>query len=259
MCLLAVSRLSLAESPLVIAHRGASDDAPENTVVAVKLGFEQGAEFVEVDLRLTKDGRVVLLHDATTKRTGGEEFRGADETLATLQRLDVGAFKGSQYAGERIPTLEEALAVVPAGKGMFLEIKTGPEIVPALERAISKSDLKPEQIVFISFNFDALKLAKERMPQHRAYFLPSLGKKGSKQSLSEDLDAAIARSRGLFDGLDLKASLTSPEFVERARAAELPVYVWTVNDEKLARAMIEAGVAGITTDRPRWLRGLLAE
>src|SRR5262245_12288077 len=109
--------------PVIVAHRGASADAPENTVAAFKLGFEQGADYAETDLRLSKDGQIVLIHDDNTKRTAGLDKKVREQTLEELRRLDAGSFKGEKWKGEPIPTLEEGLATVPKGKGIFLELK----------------------------------------------------------------------------------------------------------------------------------------
>lgn len=105
-CLCLLAPAAGAESPLVIAHRGASKDAPENTLAAIKLGFEQGADFVEVDLRLTSDEQIVLMHDASTKRTGDADLEVAAHTLDELKQIDVGAFKDPSWAGEKIPALQ---------------------------------------------------------------------------------------------------------------------------------------------------------
>ena len=114
----------------IIAHRGASGEAPENTLAAFRRAFAQGADGIEGDFRLTRDGEIVCLHDATTGRTAGADLVVADTDLARLRALDVGAWKGPQWAGERIPTLAEVLGLVPAGKRLYIELKSGLEILP---------------------------------------------------------------------------------------------------------------------------------
>src|SRR5436190_9554723 len=94
----------------LVAHRGASADAPENTVAAIKLAWEQKADASEFDVYLTKDGKIVVIHDATTKRTAGEDKKVADTSLEDLRKLEVGKWKNPKFAGEKIPTLEEMLA-----------------------------------------------------------------------------------------------------------------------------------------------------
>src|SRR5262245_53293376 len=109
----------------IIAHRGASADAPENTAAAFKLAVEGGADAFEGDYYLTKDGKIICIHDNNTKRTTGVDGKVPQMTLAELRKLDAGSWKGSKFGGEKLPTLSEALALVPAGKKTFVEIKCG--------------------------------------------------------------------------------------------------------------------------------------
>src|SRR5690606_5583846 len=118
----------------IVAHRGASHDAPENTVRAVRLGWEQKADACEIDIRLSSDGKIVLLHDTDTKRTAGAEHVASKTPLADLVKLDAGSWKGEEFKGELLPSLDDLLKVVPAGERLYIEIKTGAEIMPELER-----------------------------------------------------------------------------------------------------------------------------
>lgn len=258
---LCVAVLAWCEAPAgveIIAHRGASYDAPENTVAAVKLAWKQQADAVEFDVFLSKDGRIVGLHDKDTKRTAGVPGKVAEMTLAELRRLDVGTWKGKRFAGEKIPTLEELLAAVPPGKRAYVEVKTGPEIVPELNRVLRASGLKPAQTPIISFDARVVAAVKKARPDLPAYWIVNLHQKNKKPPTAEEL---IARARAIrADGLDLSAGphLTRA-FAERVKAAGLKLVVWTVNDPALARRMVEIGVEGITTDRPGWLRERLRE
>src|SRR5688500_10497757 len=123
----------------IIAHRGASSDAPENTLSAMKLAWEQNADAIELDLWLSKDGRLVVFHDADAKRIAGVPRKVADLTWAEVQQLDAGAWKSPRFTGERVPNLESILATVPKGGRAVLEIKCGPEIVPELKRVLDAS------------------------------------------------------------------------------------------------------------------------
>ncbi|HEY5311733.1 MAG TPA: glycerophosphodiester phosphodiesterase family protein [Pirellulales bacterium] len=247
-----------AATPAIVAHRGASRDAPENTLAAIRLGFEQGADFVEVDLRLTADQQIVLMHDAGSKRTGGVDIAVAAQTLAELKMLDVGSFKAAKWAGQRVPTLSEALAAVPPGKGMFLELKTGPEIVPKLAETLAASQVSPEQIVIIAFNFATITAAKRRLPKYRSLWLVSPKQPDKGAPWSPAAESIAAQAQGAVDGLDLKAcGAIDSKLMQHLKSAGLPVYVWTVNDLATARRMRDLGVSGITTDRPRWLRDTL--
>lgn len=239
----------------IIAHRGASFDAPENTLAAMKLAWEQNADAVELDLWLSKEGKLVVIHDSDTKRFGGSTNKVATQSWEELQQFDVGAWKNARFKGERIPTLESILATVPPGKRAVLEIKCGPEIVPELARVIGVSGRKPAELAIISFNFDSLKASKAKLPEIEHYFLSDY-KKDAKTGLMPELALLVARAKSAkFDGLDLQFKWPIDEaFVADVKRAKLKLVVWTVNDAAVARRLVEAGVDGITTDRPGWLR-----
>src|SRR3954471_8107407 len=141
-----------ASAQVIVAHRGASFDAPENTLAAYRLAWEQGADGAEGDYYLTTDQRIVCIHDPTTRRTGDRDLDVAKSTFDELRKVDVGSWKNAKYKGEQIPTIDEVLAIVPPGKLYFIEVKCGPEILPGIEAAIAKSGVKTEQLRIISFN-----------------------------------------------------------------------------------------------------------
>jgi glycerophosphoryl diester phosphodiesterase len=261
MTALAAAVATAAEPPKVeiVAHRGASFDAPENTVAAFKLAWEQKADASELDIYVTKDGKLVVIHDATTKRTAGTDLKVADSTLEELRKLDAGKWKAEKFAGERLPTLDEMLATVPTGKRVFIEIKCGPEAVPEMDRVLKANKLKPEQVCVIAFNADVIAATKKLRPDLQALWLVSLAPKNQKPRTAEEL---IAKAKEIkADGLDLSATpaVLNKAFGDKVRAAGLKLYVWTVNDVELARKMIAAGAESITTDKPGWLREQLAK
>lgn len=243
----------------VIAHRGASFDAPENTVAAVKLAWEQKADAAEFDIYLTRDRQIVAIHDKDTKRTaGGVNKVVAESTLAELRALDVGRWKGERYAGERIPTLDEILATITDGKRAFIEIKCGPEIVPELDRALKARKLPPADTPVISFDAAVVAAVKKARPDLPAYWIVNVNPKGKTPPTAAQL---IAKAKEVgADGLDLSATdALTADMAKQIRAAGLKLYVWTVNDAEKAKRMVELGVDGITTDRPADLRGWLAK
>ena len=243
----------------IIAHRGASADAPENTLASMKLAWEQGADAIELDVWLSKDGQLVVYHDADTKRFDGTERKISDLTWEEMQRLDVGEWKGAQFKNERIPTLESVLAKVPPGRRAVLEIKCGAEIIPELGRVIRASGRAPEQLAIMNFDFAALQQSKKIFPQIEHYFLHDY-RRVAKIGRHPQLTPLIARAKAAgFDGLDLdsKWPLTA-SFVSEVKAAGLKLFVWTVDDPALARCLASAGVDGITTNRPKWLREQLS-
>ena len=260
---LAVAALISLNAVEIVAHRGASHDAPENTVAAIKLAWEQKADASEFDIYLTRDGKVAVIHDKDTKRTaGGTNLIVANSTLAELRALDVGRWKGEKFVGEKVPTLDEMLATVTEGKKVYVEVKCGPEIVPELDRVLKSSKLKPEQTPVISFNAQVIAEFKKVRPDVPAYWLVSLNPpKNKKDFVPPTADELIRKAKELkADGLDLSAADVLDEAYAKAiKAAGLKLYVWTVNDPAVARRMVKIGVDGITTDRPAWLREQLSK
>lgn len=235
-----------------IAHRGASYLAPENTVAAAKLAWELGADAVEVDVYLTKDNRVMVIHDKDTKRTcsGNKNLTIKDSPSMLLRDLDAGIWKGEEFKGEPIPFLKEIIETVPDGKNVVVEIKCGSEILSALRRCVENSG-KEEQIVFISFGWKTILDTQNEFPGNKCYWLSS-----SKSGLNKKI--AQAAENGLA-GLNLKYSIIDKEIVEMANKNGLDVLTWTVDDPKEAKRLTEIGVKGITTNRPKWLKEEMAK
>jgi len=255
---LILSALCFAQSVFsveIIAHRGASFDAPENTLAAMNLAWEQNADAIELDLWLSRDGRLVVFHDADAKRIAGVPRKIADLTWAEVQQLDAGSWKNAQFKGERIPTLEFILMTIPKGRRAVLEIKCGPEIVPELKRVLAASKRSPRELAIISFNFESLKASRETFPEIEHYFLHSY-KKDPATGKFPELKPLIARAQAArFHGLNLHFDWpVDDRFVREVKSAGLKMLVWTVNDAAVAKRLASAGVDAITTDRPGWLR-----
>jgi len=240
----------------IIAHRGASHEAPENTLAAFKLGWHQGADAVELDVHLTRDGQLVVIHDDNTKRIAGLDRKVADQTLTELRALDAGKWKGKEWTGEKIPVLDEVLAAIPEGKRLVIEVKEGPEAIPPLAEAFKRSGRKPAEIVIIGFSFDAMKAARQQFLDTQVYWLASFDAKKQAAGEAPTLEELIQKSvEARFDGLNLsyKWPINGP-FVKKVKDAGLKLYVWTVDDPALAKELVAAGVDGITTNRPGWMR-----
>lgn len=257
MCMSVTSALG----QLIIAHRGASYDAPENTMTAFRLAIEQGADGFEGDFYVTHDGPLICLHDKDTERVAGTKLSVTKAPFATLRGLDVGSWKGLQWKDERMPTMDEVLAFVPAGKKVYLELKSNAEIVTPMARAIAACKLTPEQIVIISFHDEAVAEAKRQLPHLKAYWLTDY-KEQQDGSLKPTADEVIATLRRT--GADAVSSKALPEhfnaaFIKRLREAGYEEFhVWTVDDPAIARFYCELGVSSITTNRPGWLREQLS-
>ena len=250
-CFVSVSMQLSAQE--IIAHRGASFVAPENTLASVKLGYAKGADAVEIDIHLSSDQRVMVMHDKDTKRTtSGKNLLIRETNSEKLRQLDVGSWKDSRYRGEKIPFLEEVLALVPQDKKLVIELKTGPEIIPALQDLVKKSGIE-DRLMFISFNKESILQVKQLFPAIPAYWLLH-----SWAEHSIDQAIAIAKEGGL-EGLNVSHALVNAKFMEKMNSQSLKVYVYTVNDAQAGKALAAQGVKGITTDRHQWLREQLAK
>lgn len=241
----------------IIAHRGYSEIAPENTVAAFKLGWEKGTDACELDLYLTGDNQIAILHDADTKRTTGVLKKVKESPLAELQTLDAGSWKSPAYKGERIPSLAEALATLPEGRQrFFLEIKDTVRVVPELTRQLAGWKSRASQLCIIAFDRAVAQECKKAMPWMPVYRLSSEKTKDKKPvEMAQLIRDTLADG---LDGLDLGLKWDwSPALVEQVRAAGLKLYVWTVNKPEDARRLAALGVDGITTDDPVMLRAAL--
>ena len=240
----------------LIAHRGASADAPENTLAAVELAWRQGADAVEADFRLTRDGHVVASHDDSLLRLAGVDLRIAEHTLAELRRCDVGRWKSEQWAGQGLPTLDELLAVTPPRGRFYVEVKCGAEIAEPLVAAVRQSKVAEEQLVMICFSAPLLAELHRVLPGSATYLVVEFLRDPHSgvwyPEADERLDAAVGHG---LTGLDLMAARAAdPKLLERIRAAGLDLCVWTVDEPAEAARLIELGVRRITTNRPGWLR-----
>jgi glycerophosphoryl diester phosphodiesterase len=249
--------------PLNVAHRGASDEAPENTLAAIRRAIGLGAHMVEVDVQRSRDGALVLLHDTTLVRTtnvrevfpGRAPWRVADFTFDELRRLDAGSWKDRSFAGERIPSLTEALEVIHAGRsGLLLELKA-PDLYPGVVSDVVSamgglpgyvdSAVAAGRLVVQSFSFAAMKEHKTQAPE-----IP-VGLLG-------------APSRANLPALATWADQVNPShlsvdraYVDEVHRLGMSCLVWTVNHSYLMRRALRAGVDGVITNRPAALRGLL--
>ena len=240
----------------IIGHRGASSDAPENTLAAFKLAYAQGADAVELDVYLTKDDQLIIVHDDSTLRTTGVDWKPREHTLAELRTLEAGQWgrwKGRGFT-EKLPTLDEALAIVPAGKQVVIHIKVGREILSELDRAIVRSRIKWGQVILICFDFEVTKQAKAKMPKSTVLWLVGWGKDGSGHY--PNAGWLVEKTVGAkIDGVDLDFHWPiTADVVRNLKESRLEVFTWTVDDPSIAKQEADAGVAGITTDRPGWLR-----
>jgi glycerophosphoryl diester phosphodiesterase len=243
--------------PRIVAHRGASAEAPENTMSAFRRAWELGVECVELDVHVTRDGETVVIHDDTTKRVGGRDREVAAQTLAELRELDVGGWKSPRFANERIPTIGDVLAALPSGRAVFVEIKTGPGTAKTIAKAIAAADPRPHggTVLLQGIEPDALAALAAELPWAPAYWTPF-------PPMEEGPDPehpriypypreliAEAKRRG-FAGLALLKEAVTDELLADARAAGLSMDVWTANTAADIATWQAKGVRWIETDFP---------
>lgn len=236
----------------IVAHRGASYDAPENTLASVQLAWKQHVD-TEVDVHLSKDNRIVVIHDASTKRTGGVDLKVKDTEYARLCELDVGLFKAEQYAGERIPLLAEVLKTVPASQKLYVEIKCGKEVLPQLRQLLVESG-RMSRIVVIGFDLETVAESKKLIDVPTYWLRGTKKVKETEQWIPHDPNMIQQAKDAGLDGLDVDFNGVTEEFARAVKASGLKFYVWTVDDPAQASRLVKLGVDGITTNRPAWLQ-----
>lgn len=235
---------------LIIAHRGASAQAPENTLAAIRRAWELGADGVEVDVHLTQDGVPVVIHDADTGRVADRKLVVSRSTLKELKTLDVGARFDPEFAGERIPTLAEVLAIMPARKYLFVEAKEAPAaslakaLMPIFEE--HPTWIANRQILFMSFFPDLLWSAATRFPDLTLLLLLD-DMRRLPRTIPKRLPSDSLPVHGL--GISHRLSLSDAQREALVVAGAL-LNVWTVNDPTQRDQWEQAGFDFLTTDQP---------
>ena len=237
----------------IIGHRGASDDAPENTISSIKEAFVQGADGVEVDIRLTKDKKVVCIHDKNTVRTTGLSLEVKNTNYRELKNLDAGSWKGAAWKDELIPSLEEVLKEVPLNKEIFIEIKTSLEIIDPLISLVLSSKITQKNITMISFNAEVIKEIKLRLPEVTCNLLTAFDPSYNEKDLPQLLKKIDADGVGVQN----HAKLTK-DFIDKIKNINKDVHVWTVNEGEKAKKYSLLGLSSITTNKPRYIKYFLS-
>lgn len=239
----------------IIGHRGASFEAPENTVAAVHLAWQERADGVEVDVRMSLDQRAVVIHDDSTMRTTGRDLRVADQLWEVLRCLDAGSWKAPRWNHAGIPLLRDLFKIIPGGRRLFVEIKCGPEIIPALVKDVEVNRPAPGALCFLGFDPAVMTAVKRALPTVDAYLnVEPRGQRGAPSDWTADGLARRARQLGL-DGLSVGyGEAVDAEFIQGVLATRLGLAVWTVNDEHVALRLQAEGLPWLMTDKPAYLR-----
>jgi glycerophosphoryl diester phosphodiesterase len=233
--------------PTIFAHRGASAHAPENTLAAFELALAQEADGIELDAKLSADGHVVVIHDATVDRTTDKHGRVKDMALAELRSLDAGGFFAEKYCGEKVPTLEEVFEAL--GKRTFINVELtnystpGDHLVESVCALVEKFGLQ-KQILFSSFFASNLSNARGLLPEVPRGLLAFNGLLGA---WARSFGFAFGRYQALHPNL----KDVTPQQVQRVHRLKRRVHVWTVNTAQDMRRLFNWDVDAIFTDDPQ--------
>lgn len=232
-----------------IAHRGASGHAPENTMAAFQKGFQMKADYIEIDVQVTKDGELVVIHDTTVDRTTNGTGKVADLTLAEMRQLDAGSWYGEAYAGEKVPTFEEVLDEFSGKTGILIELKA-PELYPEMEEKIAEALIernlnKPnhDKIILQSFNHESIKESKELLPNLSHGVL--LG-----SSWTDVTEEQLTQFASYADYFNPTMYIVTPKLVDDVHQAGMDMYPYTSRSQAQALYLYELEVDGIITDYP---------
>ncbi|MCC9706381.1 glycerophosphodiester phosphodiesterase [Streptomyces sp. MNU76] len=253
-----------AGNPLVVAHRGASAYAPENTLAAVDKAHEMGFDWVENDVQRTSDGRLVVLHDATLARTTNVEelyperapWNVADFTAAEIGRLDAGSWFGADYADARVPTLEQYMRRVSRNhQKLVLEIKN-PQLYPGIEQQTLKvlsnegwlGPAQLEKLVIQSFSADTVRRVHELDPAVKTGLLgtPDIADLPEYATFSDQINSSYTTISESY--------VATIHALGGPHGKPLEILTWTVNDATNARRVADYGVDGIITNKPDVVR-----
>ncbi|MDR7485376.1 MAG: glycerophosphodiester phosphodiesterase [Armatimonadota bacterium] len=236
--------------PAVIAHRGASGEAPENTLAAFRRALELGADAVELDVHLSADGVPVVIHESLLDRTTDGRGLVRDYPLDALRRLDAGRWFGERFAGERIPTLAEALEVLRAVR-VIVEIKNGPVYYPGIAARVADTvrAVGHRAVTVSSFDHPVLLEVRKAAPDLSTAVL-YMGRFTDSLWLARETGADVLQPYWAW---------ITPDLIEAAHAAGRRVEAWTVDEPRHARFVIDLGVDGIITNFPDRIRALLAQ
>ena len=238
---------------LIIGHRGASAVAPENTMAAFREALAVGADGIEFDVRLTRDGVPVVIHDSTLRRTGGIPRRVADLTWSEIRKVDVGSWFGKSFANETVPSLAELFTLFQTNNStLYLEMKSDSvadqrPLAEACVRAIEEHSLQ-ERVVVECFQLPALGILREFDPQIKtvALFEPTFTNPSvlsDQRIINQATDVGAA-------ALALHHRLAREGLVQKAKAAGMHVAVWTVDDPAWIERARAIGIDALITNDP---------
>jgi glycerophosphoryl diester phosphodiesterase len=228
----------------IIAHRGSSTDAPENTLAAVELAIEQGVDAIEIDVRETIDLIPILFHDRTTGRTTNDSLnrRVANMTLAEMKSLDAGSWFSTDFLDEKVPTLEETIIRVDKSAVLFIEMKVYSQTLEENVLSLIEQYDLINHVVLLSFSRDQIRRIKQNNPEIKTLLLVS--------TFYGDIHLLAAAEDINYFGFSEFFFMRNEPFVKLIKENQKKVYVWTVNEDRKIEEVISRDADGVITDRP---------
>jgi glycerophosphoryl diester phosphodiesterase len=234
-----------------VAHRGASAYAPENTIAAFDKAVEMKADYIEIDVQRSKDGKLVVIHDTTVDRTTDGSGKVGNLTFKELRNLDAGSWKGEQFTGAKISTFDEILNRYHGKIGILIELKA-PELYPGIEENIAKKlkernldKSQNEKIIVQSFNHNSMKKMNELLPKVPIGVLTSSSADATEQALQEFSTYA--------DYFNPSYGIVTPDLVNQVHSLGMKIGSWTVRSQEAADFLLDVGVDAIITDYPDYV------
>lgn len=239
--------IQLKDNVQIMAHRGASKSAPENSMAAFRQAIQDGADWIELDVQETADGQVVVLHDSDFKKMADNPLKIWDANREDLSSIDIGSSFASEFASERVPTLAEVLQLCRGKIGVNIELKYYGHDQNLEQRVVEivEAEQMVGQVMIMSLKPKGVAKVKKLRPDWKCGLLLSV-QVGNLKNIDVDF-------------LAVNAQFASRGFVKRAHEANKEVYVWTVNDAVTMSQMLNRQVDGILTDRPKLAQQVLVE
>lgn len=243
-----LNSFELHDTVTITAHRGSATKAPENTLAAFEQAIDDGADYIEFDVRLSADGEVVVSHDDSLRRLLGSSQRISDMSWPEIQRIDVGSWFGDAYHDERIPSLNQVLDATRGRVKLYIELKpvggNAEVLVDAVLERLPQE--RYDQVVIASLSSRAIREVERRAPQLRTTLFAQFIVRGGL-------------NLGPVDALGLRYNRITEHSVEAAHRHGYALHAWTVNGRRQMTRLIDLGVDNIITDRPDLLGEVLAE
>lgn len=240
--------------PLVIAHRGASSLAPENTLAAVQKAVDLQVDYVEIDIHRTFDRELVVIHDPTIDRTTNGSGAVNSFTLEELRSFDAGSWFDEAFVGEKIPTLREVLEITKDKVPLLIELK-GERTETATVNMVREFGME-DQVIIQSFDFLQIQKVKQKAPNIPTVFLMSKPEHSDDPARAAEWICNIAEYVEA-SGIGIRHNWFTPELLARARERNMDIFVWTVDNQNDMKKFIKIGVEGIITNRPQDLLKIL--